>query len=81
MDFMHGIIIPENIQNWIKFSNPHISTLSLNFHFRGRNRRGLTGQTLMGYAFRQYGRSLSKTFRTNLEGRLAEAFFSGSVVL
>ena len=81
MDFMHGIIIPENIQNWIKFSNPHISTLSLNFHFRGRNRRGLTGQTLMGYAFRQYGRSLSKTSCTNLEGRLAEAFFSGSVVL
>ena len=35
----------------------------------------------MGYAFRQYGRSLSKASRTDIEGRLAEAFFSGSVVL
>ena len=29
----------------------------------------------MGYAFRQYGRSLSKTFRTDIEGRLAAFSF------
>ena len=33
---MHGIIIPENIQNWIKFSNPPYFRAFIKFSFSGK---------------------------------------------
>ncbi len=58
MDFKSGINIPRKIPRWINWLNACIPGFHKFFIFGGEIRRGLTGESLMGYAFRQYGESV-----------------------